>query len=121
MTTLASRAAEHTRPRATPILFLAALGFSATAGLAAESGTRPFKLGTFDAQCRVFVGAVIDDLHVIDLDAAGTALKRPAGSAPRDMGDLIARYDSGSRDLIAAAIAAGAAGATRPAYVTELS
>src|SRR6185295_13015138 len=36
------------------------------------------------------------------------------------MRDLIARYDSGGRDLIAAAVA-GATGRTRPAYAIELS
>jgi 2,4-didehydro-3-deoxy-L-rhamnonate hydrolase len=82
----------------------------------------PFKLGTFDAQGRVFVGAVLDDSMVIDLTAAASALKRPAGTAPRDMRNLIARYDSGARDLIVAAVAAvGAAGSARPSYVMDLS
>src|ERR1700742_895360 len=80
----------------------------------------PFKVGTFDAQGRLFVGAVIDDSRVIDLGAATNALKRPAASAPRDMRDLIARYDSGMRDLIVAAVAS--AGSTpRPAYVMDLN
>jgi 2-keto-4-pentenoate hydratase/2-oxohepta-3-ene-1,7-dioic acid hydratase in catechol pathway len=96
-----------------------ALGFSATAALAAESSTKPFKLGTFDAQGRVVVGAVLDESLVLDLGAAATSLKRSA-AAPRDMRDLIARYDSGGRELIVAAIA-GAAGASRPAYAIELS
>src|SRR5262245_48617802 len=116
MKPVAIGAARPARPTtsAIQILLCAALGISATT-LAAESNTRPFKLGTFDAQGRTFVGAVLDDALVIDLDSAATALRRPAGSAPRDMRDLIARYDSGGRDLIAAAIA-GATGNTRPAY-----
>jgi 2-keto-4-pentenoate hydratase/2-oxohepta-3-ene-1,7-dioic acid hydratase in catechol pathway len=87
---------------------------------AVVSAATPFKLGTFDAQGRVFVGAVVDEARVIDLAAAASALKRPAASAPRDMRDLIARYDSGVHDLIVAAVA-GASASPRPAYVMDLS
>lgn len=104
------------------LLLCTALGHGAMA-LAASSDVRPFKVGTFDAQGRVFVGAVLDDSIVVDLNAAATALRRPAGAAPRDMRDLIARYDSGVRDLIVASIAAVPAqsGGARPAYVLDLN
>jgi 2,4-didehydro-3-deoxy-L-rhamnonate hydrolase len=96
---------------------------SSVASLAAAADVKPFKLGTFDAQGRVFVGAVLDDAIVIDLNAAATALRRPATAPPRDMRDLIARYDSGMRDLIVASIATVPAqtGGARPAHVLDLS
>src|ERR1700755_2934501 len=87
---------------------------------AVVSAATPFKLGTFDAQGRVFVGAVVDEARVIDLGAAASALKRPPASAPRDMRDLIARYDSGGvHDLIVAAVAAAGA-SPKPSYVMDL-
>ena len=110
----------HIKTSAIEVLLCTVLVLTATAARAAESTPKPFKLGTFDAQGRTFVGAVVDDALVVDLNAAVTALRRPAASAPRDMRDLIARYDSGGRDLIAAAVA-GATGRTRPAYAIELS
>src|SRR5262245_46878108 len=104
------------------MIFLCALLGQAGAALAAGSDPKPFKLGTFDANGRVFVGVVLDDSTVIDLSAAATALQRPAAQAPRDMRDLIARYDSGVRDLIPASIATAAAqpGTARPAYLLDL-
>src|SRR5262245_19208587 len=101
MRSTAGQTTEVTLQRAARVFSCAALVLGVTTALAAESGTKPFKLGTFDAQGRMFVGAVLDDSLVIDLGAAATALKRSA-SAPRDMRDLIARYDSGGRDLITA-------------------
>jgi 2,4-didehydro-3-deoxy-L-rhamnonate hydrolase len=122
MKSVASGAArpERAGTGAIPVLLCMALGFGSAVTLAAESNTRPFKLGTFDAQGRTFVGAVVDDAIVIDLNAAVTALRRPAASAPRDMRDLIARYDRGGRDLVVAAIA-GTASGTPTTFAIELS
>src|SRR5689334_19766915 len=100
------------------ILF-SVLGLAAATCVAAAD-VRPFKVGTFDAQGRVFVGAVIDDAVVVDLGAAGAALKKPASAAPRDMRDLIARYDNGVRDLIVAAVAGAMASGGRPDYALDL-
>ena len=82
----------------------------------------PYKLGTFEAQGKTFIGAVVDDAVVIDLGAAATALRRPANAAPRDMRDLIARYDTGVRDLIVASVTAVTAqsGGARPSYAMDL-
>jgi 2,4-didehydro-3-deoxy-L-rhamnonate hydrolase len=90
---------------------------------AMAADTQPYKVGTFEAQGRTFVGAVVDDAVVIDLGAAASALRRPANQAPRDMRDLIARYDTGVRDLIVASIAAVTAqsGGARPSYAMDLS
>lgn len=52
-------------------------------------GAAPFKLGTFEAGGRTFVGLVRADGAVVDVGAAlGPKLKPPSG-----MRDLIARYD----------------------------
>src|SRR3954470_2302796 len=90
--------------------------------MASAADTRPYKLGTFEAQGRTFVGAVVDDAVVIDLGAAASALRSPANAAPRDMRDLIARYDSGVRDLIVASVTAVTAqsGGARPSYAMDL-
>jgi 2,4-didehydro-3-deoxy-L-rhamnonate hydrolase len=88
--------------------------------LALAADTHPYKLGTFEAQGKTFVGAVIDDSVVIDLGAAASALRKPANTAPRDMRDLIARYDTGVRDLIVASVAAATAGGARPSYAMDL-
>lgn len=87
--------------------------------LTAQAPT-PFKLGTFQRQDRTFVGVVLRDAVVIDLAAANSAVAGGGNvTAPPDMKDLIARYDSGLRDRIAAIVRA--VGTTRPAYVHDLS
>ena len=62
----------------------------------ATAQNQPFKLGTFERKDTAFVGVVLRDALVIDLAAADAAVM-PASSvaAPRDMKDLIARYDKG--------------------------
>jgi len=62
----------------------------------------PFKLGLFEQGGRVFVGVVIDESVVIDLSVASAAVGTPAASEPmpRDMKELIERYDSGVRQRI---------------------
>ena len=74
---------------------------SVVAGIvaAAEPGAVPFKLGTFKAADREFLGLVIKDSTVVDIAAANTAWERRNASAPKlripaDMKDLIARYDT---------------------------
>jgi 2,4-diketo-3-deoxy-L-fuconate hydrolase len=85
--------------------------------------TTAFKLGTFERQGTPFVGVVLHDTEVIDLAVADAAVT-PASSVatPRDMKDLIARYDKGVRDRILQLVArVNAAGASRPAWVVDLS
>lgn len=104
------------------------LGFAAAATLAgglatAQQGTTPaFKLGTFERQARPFVGIVLRDSVVIDFAAAHAAIRTPASTitAPSDMKDLIARYDSGVRARIVEIVrSVEAAGSNRPAYVYD--
>ncbi|HLG60113.1 MAG TPA: fumarylacetoacetate hydrolase family protein [Vicinamibacterales bacterium] len=80
-----------------------------------------FKLGTFQRQGRTFVGIVLRDL-VVDLAAADAAVPGDGKVAPpSDMKDLIARYDAGVRDRIAAIVKVASSATARPAYVYELS
>ena len=93
------------------IVTLAFAGLAAGALTAQEPA--PFKLGTFQRDARIFVGAVVRDTTVIDLAAAGVAVT--------DMKDLITRYESGVRDRIYAAVRTVTAAAQRPAYVHDLA
>jgi 2-keto-4-pentenoate hydratase/2-oxohepta-3-ene-1,7-dioic acid hydratase in catechol pathway len=102
------------------------VGLLVGARVVAQEAAPAFKLGTFERQGQTFVGIVLPESTVIDFAAAHTALRAPASSvaAPRDMKDVIARYDSGLRarilEIIRSASSAGA-GAARPAYVHDLS
>jgi 2-keto-4-pentenoate hydratase/2-oxohepta-3-ene-1,7-dioic acid hydratase in catechol pathway len=94
----------------------------AGAALQAQAPT-PYKLGTFQSLNRTFLGIVLQDSLVIDFAAAdAVVLSGRRVPAPSDMKDLIARYDSGVRDRIVEIVrVVNAAGATRPAYVHNLS
>jgi 2-keto-4-pentenoate hydratase/2-oxohepta-3-ene-1,7-dioic acid hydratase in catechol pathway len=96
----------------------------AAAGLAGAQAPTPYKLGTFQQSGRQFVGVVIGS-DVIDLAAADAAVPAAAGAeraAPTDMKELIVRYDAGVRTRIADIVrAAGAAGASRPAWLHALN
>jgi len=103
-------------------IFVLSAALAAVGAAAAQDAPR-FKLGTFARAGQEFVGIVLPDQTVIDFAAAHAAVGRPASSlvAPRDMKDLIARYDSGVRVRILELIGAVAAsGAARPAYVHAL-
>jgi 2-keto-4-pentenoate hydratase/2-oxohepta-3-ene-1,7-dioic acid hydratase in catechol pathway len=88
----------------------------------AQQGTPAFKLGNFEREGQAFIGIVVQD-SVIDLAAAHSAVRNPASTiaAPRDMKDLIARYDSGLRARILELVRSVSSAASRPAYVHELS
>jgi 2-keto-4-pentenoate hydratase/2-oxohepta-3-ene-1,7-dioic acid hydratase in catechol pathway len=90
-----------------------------------QETAQTFKLGTFERQGQSFVGIVLPDSKVVDFAAAHAAVRNPASNAaaPRDMKDLIARYDSGLRARIVEIVRAvnAAPAASRPAYVYELS
>ena len=92
--------------------------------LSGQSTPAPaFTLGTFERQGTPFVGVVLGDGRVIDLAAAGAAVT-PASTiaAPKDMKDLIARYNSGVRSWILELVArVNSAGASRPSWVVDPS
>jgi 2-keto-4-pentenoate hydratase/2-oxohepta-3-ene-1,7-dioic acid hydratase in catechol pathway len=88
----------NTRRCATSIaaVMMALAGATATC---AESRTTPFKLGTFNAQGRDYVGLVLHDTVVIDVAAANAQYERTHATAPKlvfpaDLKEVIARYDA---------------------------
>ena len=100
--------------------FLAVLAACGLAGVfvGAQAPT-PYKLGTFQRQGTTFVGVVIRDAQVINLQVANAAVTNGNRIiAPTDMKDLIARYDTGVRQRIAEIVSAVAIAKTRPAYVS---
>ena len=105
-------------------IVLTVLAGAAVTALSAQApATTGFKLGTFERKDTPFVGVVLRDTVVIDLAAADAAvMPAPSVAAPRDMKDLIARYDKGVRSRILELIArVNAAGAVRPSWVVDLS
>ena len=105
------------------IVFTVLAGAAVTVLSAQAPATTGFKLGTFERKDTPFVGVVLRDAVVIDLAAADAAVTpAPSVAAPRDMKDLIARYDKGVRGRILELIArVNAAGAVRPSWVLDLS
>src|SRR5262245_2427237 len=82
-----------------------------------------FKLGTFQAQARTFVGIVLRDSVVVDFAAASRAVTPASNVAlPTDMKDLIARYNAGLRERIVQVVrSVNAQAGPRPAYVYDLT
>ena len=88
----------------------------------------PFKVGTFEIAGRPTVSLVLRDALIVDIAAAsaGLGLARPGGApVPRDMIDLIERYETGVRDQLYEMVNQLVArnqlsGATRAAYVHDL-
>lgn len=75
------------------------LALAAVAATGAESRATPFKLGTFQAQGRDYVGLVLRDTIVVDVAAANAQYKRTHAAAPKlsfptDLKEVIARYDA---------------------------
>jgi 2-keto-4-pentenoate hydratase/2-oxohepta-3-ene-1,7-dioic acid hydratase in catechol pathway len=105
------------------MVFTALLTASCTAQPAIEPSSTPYKLGTFEAGGRTFVGVVLNEATVIDLEIAVATLHPHSGlAAPSDMKDLIVGFNSGARGMIREAIGAvEASGGDAPAYVHALS
>src|SRR5207244_2973622 len=105
------------------LLVAGAVAVIASPGLRAQAGAAAvtFKLGTFDQGGRTFVGLVLRDAQIVDIARANTAYEAANASAqkltaPADMKQLIARYESEWRArLMAIARTVPATGA--PAYV----
>jgi 2-keto-4-pentenoate hydratase/2-oxohepta-3-ene-1,7-dioic acid hydratase in catechol pathway len=65
---------------------------------ASAAGDTPFKLGTFEAKGKEFLGLVLQDKRVIDIAVANAAYEKSSAKAvkivaPRDMKELISRYE----------------------------
>jgi 2-keto-4-pentenoate hydratase/2-oxohepta-3-ene-1,7-dioic acid hydratase in catechol pathway len=101
------------------LLLLAGFAACTTAWLTAQA-TAPYKLGTFQRNNQNFLGIVVDNT-VIDLASANTATPGTRITAPADMKELIARYDTGVRERIGAIVRAVNAAPARPAFVYTLS
>jgi 2-keto-4-pentenoate hydratase/2-oxohepta-3-ene-1,7-dioic acid hydratase in catechol pathway len=83
----------------------------------------PFKVGTYEIGGAPRVALVLRDSLVVDIDAANRALPTPPQS-PRDMIDLIERYDTGLKERLYEIVNYLAANnrltTSRPAYVHDL-
>jgi len=90
---------------------------------ASAQSPEPFKLGTLQRGNETFVGLVLRDSVVVNIARASAALERAPAAAkvrtPRDMKELISRYEEIRARLYAIAAAANAAG-QRSAYVYDL-
>jgi 2-keto-4-pentenoate hydratase/2-oxohepta-3-ene-1,7-dioic acid hydratase in catechol pathway len=106
--------------RRTILAVLAACGLASV--FVGAQGPTPYKVGTFQRQGTTFVGVVIRDTQVINLQVANAAVTSGQRiSAPADMKDLIARYDNGVRQRIVEIVNAVVTAKTRPAYVMDLA
>ena len=106
--------------RRTILAVLAACGLASV--FVGAQGATPYKLGTFQRQGTTFVGVVIRDTQVINLQVANAAVSTGKRiTAPTDMKDLIARYDTGVRQRIVEIVNAVVTAKTRPAYVMDLA
>jgi 2-keto-4-pentenoate hydratase/2-oxohepta-3-ene-1,7-dioic acid hydratase in catechol pathway len=106
--------------RALPGLIGACVFAAAIPG--AQSPTT-FKLGTFERDGKPFVGVVLRDALVVDFAQANVALPTSAPvESPRDMKELIARYDGALRARIVQIVAGlEQGGSKRPPYVFDLA
>lgn len=85
-----------------------------------------FKLGTFEQGGRTFVGIVLNDALVADLEGANSAYERETPGAqrvtmPADMKTLIEQYpEGGLRERLQALARSITTAKARPAYVRDL-
>ena len=90
---------------------------------ASAQSPEPFKLGTLQRGNETFVGMVLRDSVVVNIARASAALERAPGAAkvrtPRDMKELISRYEEVRARLYAIAAAANTAG-QRSGYIYDL-
>jgi 2,4-diketo-3-deoxy-L-fuconate hydrolase len=105
------------------LLIALALASSVAAGLAAQGGGAavPFKLGTFEQGGRTFVGLVLRDTQIVDIARANTAFEAATSgarrlTAPADMKQLIARYDTEWRQRLGEIARTVASATSAPAY-----
>ena len=95
-----------------------------TAAMGAETRATPFKLGTFQAEGRDFVGLVLRDVVVLDIAAANAQYERANAAAPRlsfpaSLNEVIARYDAEFAPRLRALAAANATVENAP-YVRRI-
>jgi 2,4-diketo-3-deoxy-L-fuconate hydrolase len=105
-----------------------AVAVIATAGLGAQGGAAavPFKLGTFDQGGRVFLGLVLRDTQILDIARANAAYESANASAPKltapvDMKQLIARYDTEWKARLGAIARTISSASSAPPYALAVS
>ena len=105
-----------------------AIAFTSSVGMGAQGGGAavPFKLGTFERNGQAFLGLVLRDTQVVDIAQANTAFQTANGSAPRltaptDMKQLIARYETEWRPRLAAIAKMVSSAQSAPAYSYQIS
>ncbi len=93
----------------------------------AQTGSKPaepFKVGTFEIRKAPTVGLVLRDSVIVDIAAANAAVPGTKLAAPRDMIDLIERYEAGLRtrlvDIVNYLAANNRLTTARPDYVHDL-
>lgn len=110
--------------RFTAALIVAASLLAATSFAQSPKAAEPFKVGTFEIRKTPTVGLVLRDSLVVDIAAANTAVPGSKVAAPRDMIDLIERYDSGVRSRLVEIVNYLAANnrlvTSRPDYVHDV-
>jgi 2-keto-4-pentenoate hydratase/2-oxohepta-3-ene-1,7-dioic acid hydratase in catechol pathway len=95
----------------------------------AQDIAEPFKVGTFDSGGSPWVGIVLRDSLIVELDAANAALERNSGypeiPVPAHMIELIERYDYGVRrrlyEIVNDLVGNNMLGAARPDYVHDVA
>ena len=114
-------------PTRSLIAFTIAVAIAASAHLGAQAGGAvPFKLGSFERNGQPFLGLVLRDTQVVDIAQANNAYQSSNASAPRltaptDMKQLIARYDTEWRQRLAAIAKTVSSAGSAPAYVYALT
>ena len=101
-------------------LFITIVSMSALASSLYGQGQESFKLGTFEARGRIFLGLVLRDTLVVDISQADARLEGSKQAIPSDMRNLISRYQELRPRLYEIANAAARVTGTRPAYIREL-
>lgn len=106
--------------------FVFAMAMTAAAAFAQTrpAPAEPFKVGTFEIGKSPKVGLVLRDSLIVDIDAANQAVPGTKATSPRDMIDLIERYDAGMRtrlvEIVNYLATNGRLTTSRPAYVHDL-
>lgn len=103
-----------------------AVGTAGSFASAQSSSGEPFKLGTFKQGDRTFVGLVLGDTRVVDLEKGNADFESRNASAaklvmPGDMIELINRYESELKPRLSALATDVARAGSAPAYVHAVS
>ena len=105
------------------VLAMATVAAGCNQGADAQSGGAavPFKVGTFERSGQLFVGVVLKDTQVVDIAPANAAYEGANASAPKltapaDMKQLIANYDTTWKTRLGAIAKEVSTAKTAPSY-----